>query len=140
MALHPAFTSPANGSSMRPPITVLIVDSNELSRSGLRVLLEADPRFEIVGDMSTDADTLAARSQPDLTLLDPARHGTIDQNIIERLRQSAPLTRVVVLTTVFEPHSFMATMLQQVHGYLLKDSDIQGEFVREALMSPIAVD
>jgi len=57
----------------------------------------------------------------------------IDQNLIATLRQSAPSSRLVVLTSVFEPHSFVVTMLQQVNGYLLKDSVAQGELVREAL-------
>jgi two-component system response regulator NreC len=131
---HSAPSSEANNSSAVQPITVLIADPNELSRSGVRMLLSADPHFEIVADTATRAETLAVRYQPDLIIADPAQQRSIDQDLIARLRQSAPSSRIVVLTSVFEPYSFMATMLQQVHGYLLKDSISQRELVRGALL------
>ncbi len=75
MALTPVSGSQVTIESARRPITVLIADPNEISRSGLRALLEADPRFDLVAEATIEPATLAERSQPNLILLDPARQG-----------------------------------------------------------------
>jgi DNA-binding NarL/FixJ family response regulator len=120
----------ANGTAQ--PVTVLIADPNALSRSGLHTLLDHDPHFKLVAETATHVETVAQRSHPDLIIVDPATRGTIDQNLIAGLRRAAPSSRIAVLTNVFEPHSFMATMLQGVHVYLLKESISQNELMQGA--------
>jgi DNA-binding NarL/FixJ family response regulator len=53
-------------------IRIVIVDDHEMVRAGLRVILEVEPDFEIVGEAAT-ADRLQGlveRTKPDIVLLD----------------------------------------------------------------------
>lgn len=116
------------------PISVLLGDPSDVSRFGLRGLLQGDRRFTVVGDVPVDVVGAAQRLQPDLILLDPAGgRGDLDLRIIDELHRLCPTSRIVVLTAVFEPHSFMAAMLRRVHGYFLKDSSGQGALLIEIL-------
>lgn len=115
------------------PVTVLLADPSDVSRFGLRGVLQGDPRFSIVGDVPIDVVGAAQRVQPEIIVLDPAAGGEIDLQIIDELRRVAPNTRLAVLTSRFEPVSFMAAMLRRVHGYFLKDSGGQGGLLLAAL-------
>ncbi|MGH7970556.1 MAG: response regulator transcription factor, partial [Limisphaerales bacterium] len=52
-------------------IRLLLVEDHEVTRVGLRTLLQGFPQFEIVGETGSVADSLAAltRCQPDVVLL-----------------------------------------------------------------------
>jgi DNA-binding NarL/FixJ family response regulator len=115
------------------PITVLLADPSDVSRFGLRSLLQADRRFAVIGDVPIDVVGAAQRLQPDLIVLDPAAHGEVGLRIIDELHRLSRESRLVVLTAAFEPHAFMAAMLRQVHGYLLKDGGGQGALILDTL-------
>jgi two-component system response regulator DevR len=101
MAPRPTFSEPADDSPVTRPITVLIVDPNELNRAGLRTILSSDPRFELVGETRPDDVGAVEHHQPELIILDPAAHGVIDRALIRELHQHCATSRLVVLTTTF---------------------------------------
>lgn len=115
------------------PITVLLADPSDVSRFGLRTLLQADPRFSVVGDVPADIIGAAQRLQPDLIIFDPASRGELNLQLIDELHRVAPTARLAIFTSFFEPHAFMAAMLKRVHGYLMKDAGGQGTLLLDAI-------
>ncbi len=54
-----------------PPIRVVLVDDQALVRTGLRMVLEAEPDIEVVGEAADGRQAVeAARLRPDLFLMD----------------------------------------------------------------------
>lgn len=56
------------GSQLR----VLIIDRDEVTRAGVQSLLQADPRFTVVGELSRPQTELIVRYRPQVIVLDPA--------------------------------------------------------------------
>ncbi|MDQ5853285.1 MAG: response regulator transcription factor [Chloroflexota bacterium] len=112
-------------------IRVLIADDHQLFRDGLRALLLADPRAEVVGEAATGdaAVAMAASLQPDVILMDlqmPALNG------IEATRQivtASPHIRVLVVTMFSDDQSVFAAMRAGARGYLLKGAS-HGEMLQ----------
>ncbi|HZT65222.1 MAG TPA: response regulator [Acidimicrobiales bacterium] len=79
---------------------VLLVDDVEDVRRLLRMALDADPRFRVVGEASdgSQAIDVARRVSPDLVLLDLAMPGMSGMDALPELRKAAPDARVVVVS------------------------------------------
>jgi DNA-binding NarL/FixJ family response regulator len=104
------------------PLRVLIVDDHPVFLAGLRVLLEADPRTEVVAEATTAAEAIAqaAETQPDAIVMDLHLP---DMNGIEATRhitQTSPHIGVLVLTMYEDDDSVFAAMRAGARGYLLK--------------------
>ncbi len=113
-------------------ITVLLADPKVIIRSGLRGLLERDPRFTVVGEAPDDVLTAAQTLQPDLIIVDPAGGGNIDGAVAE-LRSAVPRASVVILTADFDADSFNAAIPQRVNAYLLASSGADGSLLLDIL-------
>jgi DNA-binding NarL/FixJ family response regulator len=108
------------------PISVLIVDDQELVRLGLRALLENEDDFTVAGEAT---DGLAAveealRTTPDVVLMDIRMPGIDGLTATGRIVAHPELgeTRVIVLTT-FERDEYVFDALRQgASGFLLKDT------------------
>jgi DNA-binding NarL/FixJ family response regulator len=110
------------GGSGVDPLRVLIVDDHPVFLSGLRMILDADPRIEVVGQASTGAEaiTLAALIQPDAVVMDlhlPDLNGIEATRAITR---TSPHIGVLVLTMYDDDDSVFAAMRAGARGYLLK--------------------
>jgi DNA-binding NarL/FixJ family response regulator len=104
------------------PLRVLIVDDHPVFVSGLRTLLDADGRTEVIGEASTGAEAiaLAAQTQPDVIVMDLHLP---DMNGIEATRailQTSPHIGMLVLTMYDDDDSVFAAMRAGARGYLLK--------------------
>jgi DNA-binding NarL/FixJ family response regulator len=107
-------------------VRVLVADDHDLVRTGLRMILDAQPDIDVVGEAANgrDAVVLARRLRPDVCLFDirmPALDG------IEATRQLAgpdvddPLAIVVV--TTFDLDEYVHGALKAgARGFLLKDA------------------
>lgn len=125
-------------------IRVVLVDDQDLVRSGLRMILEAAGDIAIVGEASDGRDGIEAarRAKPDVVLMD-IRMGALDG--IEATRQvvAADAGRVIVLTTFDLDEYVYAALRAGASGFLLKDAPRE-ELVRavrvvaagEALLAP----
>ena len=107
-------------------IRVLIADDQEIIRTGLRIILDAQPELEVVGEAADGraAVAMARKLRPDVCLFD-VRMPELDG--IEATRQLAgpgvedPLA-VVVITTVDLVEYVYGALKAGARGFLLKDA------------------
>jgi DNA-binding NarL/FixJ family response regulator len=85
----------------QPPVGVLIVDDQPVSRDAVREVVEATPDFEILGEAASGQQALEAADDlsPDLVLLDVRMAGMDGIETSRRLSAAHP-EAVVVLVTV----------------------------------------
>lgn len=108
------------------PIRILIVDDQALIRSGLRMILEAEPGLTVTGEASDGREALeiATRQRPDVVLMD-IRMPTMDGiDATRRLNASTldPKPRVLILTTFDLDEYVYAAIRAGASGFLLKDA------------------
>ncbi|HJV23731.1 MAG TPA: LytTR family DNA-binding domain-containing protein [Holophagaceae bacterium] len=120
---------------MPEPLRVLVADDEAPARAKLRRLLDADPRFQLVGE-AEDGLRAVARVQelrPDLLLLDIQMPGLTGFEVLEALEEPRPL---VVFSTAFDRFAMEAFEAAAV-DYLLKPYD--GARFRRALDRALAL-
>jgi two-component system, NarL family, response regulator NreC len=106
------------------PISVVLADDHKVVRSGLRMLLHSDGRFEVLGESGSVAgavDTVLA-CRPRVLVLDLNMGGESSLEAIPRLRAEAPETQIVVLTMQENPGFARAALRSGALGYVLKDA------------------
>jgi DNA-binding NarL/FixJ family response regulator len=106
-------------------ITVLIVDDQELVRAGFRMILDAQPDIDVIGE-AADGDQairLAQQHLPDVVLMDirmPGLDGITATRILAGPEAPRP-TRVVILTTYNLDEYVFDALAAGASGFLLKD-------------------
>jgi two-component system response regulator NreC len=106
------------------PLTVVVADDHAIVRDGLRLLLEDQGRFEVVGE-AADAETAVRKvlgHKPDVLVLDLSMPGGSTLEVLEDIAQASPATAVVVLTMQSEPDYARVAMRRGARGYVLKES------------------
>ena len=118
------------------PIRVLLVDDHTLFRSGIRLLLQAQPDFEIVGEAADGLDAVkrARQLQPDVVLLDLNLPGLSGLEALPLIGEDSPNSAVLVLTVSEEAQELVAALQAGARGYLLKniDADVLTSSIRKA--------
>ncbi|WP_426363594.1 response regulator [Streptomyces sp. E-08] len=129
-------------------VTLLIADDDEVTRTGLRTLLAAQPGLAVVGEAADGVEAVeqAVRLRPDVVLMDvrmPRRNG------IEATRQllAGPEPPKVVVITTFENDDYVTAALSAgAGGFVLKRLPVRqiAEAVRvvaagEAILFPAAL-
>jgi two-component system, NarL family, response regulator NreC len=107
------------------PIRILIADDHTIVRSGVRLLLEAEPDIEVVGEAleGNQAIDLAASLQPDVILMDIAMPGMDGLEATRMIKTSFPEIQVLVLTMHRSDEYFFQILEAGASGYLLKGAD-----------------
>ena len=82
------------------PTRVLIADDHPAVRQGLRLLLDTDPDFEVVGQAAdgNEAVALALELKPDLIILDNSMPGMTGLEVARVLRANVPDTKIIFHT------------------------------------------
>ncbi len=106
-------------------IKILIADDHLIIRQGLRLILETETDFELVGEASDGAEALSLckKLKPDIVLMDLRMPNMDGLTAIEKLRIEQPEIAVVILTTFNEDDLMLRGLQAGAHGYLLKDTD-----------------
>jgi DNA-binding NarL/FixJ family response regulator len=107
---------------MSDPVRVLLVDDQELIRTGLRGILRPRFGFDVVGELDDGAGVVAACAQlrPDVVVMDVRMPGTDGVTATARLLAADSPVPVLVLTT-FEDDEILAGALRAgAAGFLLK--------------------
>lgn len=108
-------------------IRILIVDDQELVRMGLRLMLDAEDDFEVVGEATTgdDAITQVDALSPDVILMDVRMPGLDGITATKRIVEIRPDARIIVLTTFDLDEYAFSALRSGASGFLLKDAGPQ---------------
>ena len=115
---------------MAEPIRVLIADDHEVVRDGLRLILETEEDFCVVGEAADGAAAvqLTGELQPQVVLMDLRMPGMDGLTAIGQIRARWPTVALVILTTYNEDDLMMRGLRAGASGYLLKDTNRQTLF------------
>ncbi len=110
-------------------LRVIVADDQDLVRTGLAMILNAQPGFEVVGEAADGAEAvhLARRLQPDVCLLDinmPRMDGIEATKALAGPDTPNPIP-VVVITTFDRDEYVYGALKAGARGFLLKDADTE---------------
>lgn len=102
---------------------VLIVDDDALIRDGLKILIELEGDFTVVGTASNgqEAFDICQKEKPELVLMDirmPILDGVLGTQLIKR---HFPEIKVVILTTFKDDEYIKEAVKSGAEGYILKN-------------------
>ncbi len=103
-------------------VRVLIVDDHAIVRDGVRMILEAQPDIEVVGEASDGREALEAARQvsPSVVLMDIAMPGMNGLEATAAIRQDLPDVQVIILTMHEDYEYFFEVLRAGASGYVLK--------------------
>lgn len=105
-------------------IRILLADDHNIMRDGLRLLLERQSGFDIVGEASDGrhALMLAQEFRPDVAIIDIAMPGLNGIEATRRITETCPQTAVIILSMHCDESYVIRSLKAGARGYLLKDS------------------
>jgi two-component system, NarL family, response regulator NreC len=106
-------------------VRILLADDHPVVRLGIRNLLEAEPGFEIAGEVADALQVIpqVEALQPDVLVLDLIMPGLNGLEITRRLTRSAPQTHIIVLSMHANEAYVIEALRNGASGYVLKGSD-----------------
>jgi DNA-binding NarL/FixJ family response regulator len=122
------------GTTKNNKITIVLVESQQILRTGIRLVLEKYPVFKIVGEAgnSEQALEIIKTKQPDLLICGidlPNIDGFV---LINHTKSISPATRSVILSTRDDDKYLFESILAGAYGYLL--NSITGDELGRALI------
>jgi DNA-binding NarL/FixJ family response regulator len=127
------------------PIRVLIADDHAVVRGGLRGFFELQEDMEVVGEAADglEAVALARKLRPDVVLMDLVMPNLNGVEAMRQLREQAPATRAIVLTSFLDQDQVLPAIRAGAAGYLLKNVEpqelaraVRAAHAGEALIDP----
>ena len=106
------------------PGRVLIVDDHPIVRVGVRILLAANPKWEVCGGAADGEEALReiAKLAPDVVILDLSMPVMNGFEVAREIRRIAPSTKIVI----FSIHDVPATAREVgADGFVLKSAGIE---------------
>ena len=117
-------------------IKILLVDDHTLFRSGIRLILQRNPEFEIVGEASDGLEGVkrAKQLKPDVVLMDLNMPGLSGLEAMQLIVEDLSETAVLMLTVSEEAEDLTAALKSGARGYLLKniDADYLNQSIKRA--------
>jgi DNA-binding NarL/FixJ family response regulator len=103
-------------------IRIVVADDHPVVRDGLIAILSTQSDFAVVGSAADGADVVhqVETLQPDVLLLDLEMPELDGVEVLNRLREHASSTRVIVFTAFDTDDRILAAVRAGAHGYLLK--------------------
>jgi two-component system, NarL family, response regulator NreC len=105
-------------------IQVVLVDDHAVVRSGLRLLLDKQEDIEVVGEAGNAKDAIfrARALKPDVILLDVVMPGQSGIEVLPKLLEESPKTKVLVLSMQDDPSYVREAFAAGASGYVLKEA------------------
>ena len=103
---------------------VLLADDHTLIRAGLRLVVDQQPEFTVVGEAADgrQAVALAQSLKPDIVVMDIGMPGLNGIEACRQIRDSLPDTEVVMLSMHSDEGYVLRALKAGARAYLLKDS------------------
>jgi len=103
-------------------IRILIADDHGILRAGLKSLLCADANMQVVGEACSGDEALAMTLElrPDIILMDIGMPGNENLNATRQVIQSAPDTKVIMLTMHEDASILQECIRAGASGYIIK--------------------
>jgi two-component system response regulator NreC len=105
-------------------VKIVLADDHAVVRVGLRMLLDAEPGFEVVAEAGNtrDAARFVRGHHPDVLVLDLNMPGESGLELIPRISEETPETKIVVLTMQRGPAFARQALASGALGYVIKDA------------------
>jgi two-component system response regulator DesR len=105
-------------------IRILLADDQALVRGALAALLALEPDLEVVAEVGRGDDVVAeaARTRPDVALMDVEMPGLDGISATSALRAALPSCRVLMVTTFGRPGYLRRAMAAGASGFVVKDT------------------
>ena len=106
----------------RPPLRVMLVDDHEVVRDGIRAMLASEEDVVVAGEAGGVQDAIdeAARTKPDVVVMDVRLADGSGIEATREIRASHPDTRVLMLTSFADDEALFASIMAGASGYVLK--------------------
>ncbi|HST90501.1 MAG TPA: response regulator transcription factor [Ktedonobacterales bacterium] len=121
---HTATDAPMHANGKQAKVRVLLADDHTILRAGLKMMLNAQPDIEVVGEASDGRQVVveAQRLLPDVILMDITMPEVNGIEATRQVKRLLPETRVLVLT-MHENEEYLFQMLRAgAAGYMLKEA------------------
>ncbi|TKR32785.1 response regulator transcription factor [Luteimonas gilva] len=113
-------------------LRIVLADDHAVVLAGVRAVLErAEPPIEIVGAAQGAEELIALLDRvpcdvlvTDFSMPSPSDHGQDGLRMLQTIRRTHPLLRVVVLTMLDNP-SILRAIREMAHGLISKRSDLR---------------
>jgi len=104
--------------------TIVLADDHTVVRNALRLLLDAEPGFEVVAEAGdVEAALRYVRGhKPTVLILDLNMPGRSSLDAVPDIRTASPQTEIVVLTMQNEPAFARRALQAGVRGYVVKEA------------------
>jgi two-component system response regulator NreC len=117
------------------PLTIVIADDHAVVRDGLRMMLEAEADFSVVGEASDLDEThaLLLDRAPSVLVLDLHMGRELSLGMLSTLRGASPTSAIVILTMDDDPAFAQQAWAAGAAGYVLKEAS-RADLVRAIRM------
>ena len=111
-----------SGGPARKPIGVFVLEDQEIVRRGIRILLEAEPDIEVVGESGTASSALAQIPvlRPSVAVLDVRLPDGDGVSVCREVRSRAPEVACLMLTAFSNDEALLDSVMAGAAGYVLK--------------------
>ena len=104
-------------------VTIFIADDHSILRDGLKLILSAEPNFEVVGESGDGRETvdLVEKLKPEILILDISLPSMSGIEVTRHLRKYAPDTGIIILSR-HDNEEYVTQLLKfGIRGYILKE-------------------
>lgn len=110
---------------MKKPYGIVIVEDHTILREGLRALLSADPKLQVIGEAGDGRAAIRCVEQlsPTLVLMDLSMPRMNGLEAIKEIKKQKPETKIIALTVHRKEEYILATLQAGADGYVLKDAN-----------------
>ncbi len=109
---------------MSKKVRILLADDHVLIRAGLRMVVDAQPDFTVVGEAGDgrEAVAMAESLKPDVLVLDIGMPGLNGIEAARQIREKLPEAQIVMLSMHSDEGYVLRALKAGAKAYLLKDS------------------
>lgn len=106
------------------PVRIFLADDHAILRSGLRLLLQREPDFEVVGEASDGRATIETLSQAcaDVVIMDVAMPGLNGIEATSQVLKHCPSLAVIMLSMHSDESYVHRCLRAGARGYVLKEA------------------